>query len=246
MMSLTTLKSKSKIPSSLSPAETRRAQQREDARRAILDATEALLVEAGGEAFGVRALAARCGYTAPTIYHYFGDKDGLVDALLEERFARLLAEVRRVEQGDDPVENLRAMVRAYLRFGERNPAFYRVILASRRDGVDRSPPSVETAVEIMMSPWEALRAAGRLEGTSVEAAAQSFWGLIHGLTALRIARPKHPWAPNLTEIAIEAMLRGMIRDGDGASGSRGKPPGGKAAARSPRSAARTRAGRTKS
>lgn len=245
-MSLTTLKPDSNIPPARSPSEARRARQREDARRAILDATEALLVESGGEAFGVRALAARCGYTAPTIYHYFGDKDGLIDALLEERFERLLAEVRRVEQGDDPVENLRGMVHAYLRFGERNPAFYRVILATRRDGVDRSPPAVEAAVEIMLSPWEELRAAGRLLGASVEAASQSFWGLIHGLTALRIARPDHPWAPNLTEIAVEAMLRGMIREGDGASGSSSRPPAGKAAARPPRGAGRTRSGRTQS
>src|SRR5512134_1006743 len=105
MMSLTTLKPDSKLPPVLSPSELRRARQREDARRAILDATEALLLEAGGEAFGVRALAARCGYTAPTIYHYFGDKEGLIDALLEERFAQLLAEVRRAPLGDDPLEN---------------------------------------------------------------------------------------------------------------------------------------------
>ncbi|HEX5067841.1 MAG TPA: TetR/AcrR family transcriptional regulator [Myxococcota bacterium] len=210
-MSLTPLNPDEKVPSGLSPSELRRARQREDARRAILDATEALLLEAGGEAFGVRALAARCGYTAPTIYHYFGDKDGLIDALLEEHFARLLAEVRTVPQGDDPLENLRGMLRTYLGFAERNPTFYRVILAGR-DEPDRSPPSVEATVELMMQPWEDLRAAGRLEGVDTEAASQSLWALIHGLTALRVARPDHEWAPDLTEIAVEAMLRGLVRE----------------------------------
>ena len=209
-MSLTPLNQDEKVPPGLSPAETRRARQREDARRAILDATEELLLEAGGDAFGVRALAARCGYTAPTIYHYFGDKDGLIDALLEERFARLLAEVRTVPQGDDPLDNLRAMLRAYLRFAERNPTFYRLILAGR-DDPERSPPSVEAAVALMMQPWEDLRAAGRLDGVDPEAASQALWGLIHGLTALRVARPDHEWAPNLTEIAVDAMLRGLVR-----------------------------------
>jgi AcrR family transcriptional regulator len=216
-MSLTTLKHDEKRPVELSPFEARRARHREEARRAILDATEALLLEAGGDAFGVRALAARCGYTAPTIYHHFGDKDGLIDALLEERFARLLAEVRQVEQGDDPVENMRGMLRAYLRFGESNPTFYRVILATRRDDPDRSPPSVEATVAIMMRPWEDLRAAGRLGEIEPEAASQALWALIHGLTALRVARPDHDWAPNLTEVAVEAMLRGLVRPaGDGA------------------------------
>jgi AcrR family transcriptional regulator len=210
-MSLTPLNPDEKVPPGLSPSETRRARQREDARRAILDATEELLLEAGGEAFGVRALAARCGYTAPTIYHYFGDKDGLIDALLEERFARLLAEVRTVPQGDDPLGNLRGMLRAYLRFAAAHPTFYRVILANRRSGPDRLPPGVEAAVAEMMRPWEELHAAGRLD-VEPEVASQALWGLMHGLTALRVARPDHDWAPNLTEIAVEAMLRGLVRE----------------------------------
>ena len=55
--------------------------QRSQARRAILDATQSLLVEGGYEAFSMRRLAERCGYTAPTIYHHFGDKPGLIGAL---------------------------------------------------------------------------------------------------------------------------------------------------------------------
>lgn len=69
----------------------RNQRQREDARRAILDATEFVLVEAGPDGLSMRSVASRCGYAAPTIYHYFGDKPGLIDALLEERFSRMLA-----------------------------------------------------------------------------------------------------------------------------------------------------------
>ena len=61
--------------------EHRRARQREEARRTILDATELLLIESGGFDFSIRSLSKRCGYSAPTVYHYFGDKDGLIDAL---------------------------------------------------------------------------------------------------------------------------------------------------------------------
>ena len=103
----------------LTPAETRRQRHREEARRTILDATESLMVERGGDDFSMRSLAERSGYTAPTIYHHFGDKEGLVDALLEERFARLLSAVQQVELGDDPLANLRAMVGTFLRFGRR-------------------------------------------------------------------------------------------------------------------------------
>ena len=57
----------------LETASDRRLRQREKARRTILDASEEMLVSDGYEHFSMRKLAARCGYTAPTIYHYFGD-----------------------------------------------------------------------------------------------------------------------------------------------------------------------------
>ena len=53
----------------IQPAALRRSRQREEARRAILDATEAILLEDGQELLSIRKLALRCGYTAPTIYH---------------------------------------------------------------------------------------------------------------------------------------------------------------------------------
>ena len=70
-------------PEKAGVAQQRRLQYREDARRAILDAAEELLVEGGLEGFSMRRLADRCGYTAPTIYHYFRDKPGLIASVLE-------------------------------------------------------------------------------------------------------------------------------------------------------------------
>lgn len=199
----------------LTPAESRRQRQREEARRAILDATEALMLETGGDEFSIRALAERCGYTAPTIYHYFDDKEGLVAALLDERFERLLASVRRVETGDDPVENLKGMVEAFVRFGQENPTFYRLIVSGRRDGADRTPPAAEAAREQLGKPWNDLGAQGRLYCGDPAAAGQSLWALLHGLTALRAARPEHEWAPDLVEVAVESLLRGLIRPAAG-------------------------------
>ena len=117
-------------------AQQRRRQQRADARRAILDATESLLVEEGYESFSIRRLVERCGYTAPTIYHHFGDKPGLLDALLEEVFQKLVRSIRRVPESDDPIEYLRALARSFVRFGLKNPTHYRLLTQPR----DPAPP----------------------------------------------------------------------------------------------------------
>ena len=193
------------------PSEIRRSRNREEARRAILDATEAILVEDGVELFSIRKLATRCGYTAPTIYHYFRDKDGLIDALLEERFSRLLQRVRRVSIGPDPVANMREYGRAFLRFAASNPTFYRVMIRGASDGGERKIRAAEQARDLMAGQLQALAAEGRLWTDDVEAALQSVWAVLHGVTALRLGNPKYAWSKNLADVALETALRGLVR-----------------------------------
>jgi AcrR family transcriptional regulator len=190
-------------------AEQRRSQQRADARRAILDATESLLVEEGYESFSIRRLVERCGYTAPTIYHHFGDKPGLLDALLEEVFQKLVRSIRRVPESDDPIEYLRALARAFVRFGLRNPTHYR-LLTQPRDPASPVPRSAEEARELLERPLLELWELGRLRSRDARSASQSFWALADGLIHLQSCRPEHDWSKSLVEDSIGALLSGLI------------------------------------
>lgn len=193
------------------PAEQRRLQNRAEARRSILDATESLLVSDGYEGFSMRRLATRCGYTAPTIYHYFGDKQGLIDALLEERFRGLVARLKRVRLSTDPVENFRALCLAFARFGLRNPTHYWLLTAPR--DTDAAPlPSAEEARELLDRPLVRLAEESRLQVNDLEAARQSIWAFLHGLILLRTSRPDHDWASSLLETGVDALIRGFVVD----------------------------------
>jgi AcrR family transcriptional regulator len=196
------------------PAGRRRLQRREHAQRAILDATEALLVEDGYEGFSMRRLADRCGYTAPTIYHYFGDKQGLIDALLEERMRRVLRRLRRVRRRDDPAETVRAQVEALVRFGLQNPTPYRLFTAPGAGS--RSPgPSAEEVRAIFEDPLQELDRAGRLRA-GFEDVKQCLWVVLHGVIVMQTDRPEEGWSKTLLDTAIGAMLGGLIAP----------PPGG--------------------
>ena len=68
------------------PARARRGRRplgSPDARRAVLDAARELFAELGFERTTMRAVAARAGVDPALIYHYFGDKDGLLFAALQ-------------------------------------------------------------------------------------------------------------------------------------------------------------------
>jgi AcrR family transcriptional regulator len=193
-----------------SPAfEQRRSEQRAQVRRTILDATEALLLAEGEERFSIRRLVERCGYTAPTIYHHFGDKEGLIDALLDERFERLAQQLKRVPRGDDPVGYLRAMGLAFVRFGLKNPTHHRLLFAPRAQ--PHAPPrSAHEVQETLEQAWTELWDEGRLRAGDAAAAGQALFCLLYGLTSRRIARPEQDWSRTGIEDAIDALLHGLV------------------------------------
>jgi len=193
-----------------SPAfEQRRSEQRAQVRRTILDATEALLLAEGDERFSIRRLVERCGYTAPTIYHHFGDKEGLIDALLDERFERLARQLKRVPRGDDPVGYLRAMGLAFVRFGLKNPTHHRLLFTPRAQ--PHAPPRSALEVqETLEQAWTELWDEGRLRAGDAAAAGQALFCLLYGLTSRRIARPEQDWSKTGIEDAIDALLHGLV------------------------------------
>ncbi|GAB2914849.1 TetR/AcrR family transcriptional regulator [Streptomyces mayteni] len=62
-------------------------------RRAVLDATERLLVEGGGDHVSIDRVAALAGVGKGTVFRRFGSRAGLLQALLEERSRELRAAV---------------------------------------------------------------------------------------------------------------------------------------------------------
>jgi len=100
-----------------------------DNRTTILERALELWSERGYDAVGVQEIVQAAGVTKPTLYHYFGSKRGLLDALIDERSAGLRDSLAgAVEYRGDLVVTLEKVVRAYFDFAQREAAFYRMQL----------------------------------------------------------------------------------------------------------------------
>lgn len=192
-----------------SPSEQRRQRQRDETRRAVLDAAEALLAEEGVEGFSMRRLAARSGYALPTLYHHFGDKRRLVEAVLDDLFREVAALLRSAAR-PDPVASVRAMLRAWLAFGLDNPAHYQLFVATLQEGGE--PPATDEVRSLLEAPLTQLLQAGRLRAPDVEVVMQAIWTFCHGLISLRTSRADVDWAPDLLDVAVDGMLLGLVGD----------------------------------
>lgn len=88
-----------------SPARPAGARVRARSSRRILDAAR-WLVELGGiEALSMRRLAQEADVSVRTIYNLFGDKDGLVEALVRDSFDAMDAAVGTLDVAD-PIERI--------------------------------------------------------------------------------------------------------------------------------------------
>ncbi|MQY09559.1 TetR/AcrR family transcriptional regulator [Actinomadura macrotermitis] len=182
-----------------------------DTRDRILRAAADLLAASGSESVSTRAVCAAAGVGAPALYHHFGDKQGLLDAVAALGFERYLADKRAQPRSGDPVEDLRRGWDLHVEFGRTHPAFYALMY-----GGARRPPIAGEAHEILLGLVGRVARAGLLR-VPVETAAAMMHAAGVGVTLAVIADPDG--AGELSERTREAVLAalttGAAADGAG-------------------------------
>lgn len=120
-----------------------------DNRARILQEALQLFSSRGYEAVGVQEIVQTAEVTKPTLYHYFGNKLGLLAEILDRFGGELLRKVTEVAdyQGDLPLA-LNRLTNAYFEFASRQPEFYRFQLA-----LLFAPPDSEPA-KVARQQWE--------------------------------------------------------------------------------------------
>jgi len=89
-----------------------------------------LFAARGYDAVGVQEIADAAGIKKPTLYHYFGSKNGLLVTLLTEAFDPFFAQVQQAaDYKGDVTMTLRALAETYFRFASQNPSLYRFYLS---------------------------------------------------------------------------------------------------------------------
>ena len=100
-----------------------------DSRVALLRTALLLFSSRGYDAVGVQEIAAATGVTKPTLYHFFGSKNGLLEALFQESAVKLDADVAAAcrYEGDLP-KTLDSIAAAYIDFSTSEPLAYQLEL----------------------------------------------------------------------------------------------------------------------
>ena len=200
----------------------RRDRERLETRAKIMDAARELFGREGYEAVSMRRIAEVIEYSPTAIYVHFRDKQDLLLQLCQSDFATLGHGVADLQQVADPIERIKRMGHAYIRFGVTHPNHYRLMFMTRGD----VPPDAvlndpnhgkvdrDSYALLRLSCQEAIDQ-GRIrpEYQDADLVAQIFWSAVHGVTSLHIVKSDDPWidwkgAEKLADAVCESILRG--------------------------------------
>ncbi|MFL9878396.1 TetR/AcrR family transcriptional regulator [Herbaspirillum rhizosphaerae] len=145
----------------------------------ILDAAAALLEAHGPEALTARAVCDASGIKAPTLYHYFGGKQGLERALIERGMAEFMQKKRMPPPSADPLEQLKSGWDIAVEFALKRPALWRL----HAQYAMTHPEVFADAYALMQSRIQRLVDLGIFNGP-VDVSARSFWAACQGVLAL--------------------------------------------------------------
>ncbi|SDT80041.1 TetR/AcrR family transcriptional regulator [Actinoplanes derwentensis] len=177
-----------------------------ETRRQILEAAGRLLTESPGGDVSIRAVCEIVGVKSPTIYHYFGDKNGLLDAVVEDGFRRYLQEKQQRLATGDLMTALRDGWTMHISFAVQNPAIYNLMYDDPQ--VRRTSPAAGAARQELETEMQRLAASHRLV-LPVQQAADAMEAAAVG-TALHLIRTGGSADDPVVTVVRDAMIAALF------------------------------------
>jgi pyridoxine 4-dehydrogenase len=113
-------------------------------RESLLRAARSLLADRPDHEPSTRELYEAAGVAAPTLYHHFGDKAGLLNAVADEAFAAYLERKRAVPRTGDLLADFTAGWGMHIGFGVENPVLYALMYGGADGRRSRAAQTAET------------------------------------------------------------------------------------------------------
>lgn len=203
----------------------RRKREKEERRKSILRAAREVFFENGFHRATVDSVAERAEVSKGTVYLYFESKETILAHLLLEGLDELIEELEQAYAPAQPLpadERLRRLGRAYLRFFDEEPEYFRLLVAMDRGRFqDSVKPEVYQSVlsaslEGLSWVTKAIQQGideGMFRRYDVRPVASILWATLNGVLELM----EHPLRremvgverETLYQAALETVIRGL-------------------------------------
>jgi AcrR family transcriptional regulator len=185
---------------------------KDETRTKILDAALNIVQTEGWQALSMRKIADLIEYTAPIIYEYFPNKDGILLELTRRGYLILGKSIREArDKKENPSDKLEAMWIAYWNFAFEHKEFYQLMY-----GVDmvccsvkKAMPEAENVSSLFNDAIEALYIKKPVSEDDICKKYYTYWSIIHGLISINLVRPYGRTTDELNQQILIDAIKGI-------------------------------------
>jgi AcrR family transcriptional regulator len=183
----------------------------------ILRTALGLFSTKGYDATSVREICEAAGITKPTLYHFFGSKDGVYRALVEGALSAFEREVERsVRAPGTAVERLRRVATGHFGTAERERETVRFLFALVHSPPSAAPPTdfpqfYERLVALVAGVVEEGVARGELKPGPTEVRMLVFMGALGEAVCGNLVCGRPELTPALAEQLVDTVVGGWCR-----------------------------------
>jgi AcrR family transcriptional regulator len=170
----------------------------------IIQVAAALLAKSVDGDVSTREICHAAGVTAPTLYHYFGDKEGLLRAVVDFGWTNFLESKRTVAAvvHDHIGDDIRAGWNNHIEFARKNPNFYRLMWSP---GVAPNSVALRQAHSLLHDRMKLGASKGQLR-VSPAMAARIVMSATVGAALALITQPEHYIDDSFSKQLLEAVI----------------------------------------
>lgn len=165
--------------------------QKDDTRQGILAAALQIVKQDGWPALSMRKIADVIEYTAPIIYEYFSNKEGILLELTRQGYILLGERVKAARDSQSNNEDqLEAMWLAYWDFAFEETEYYQLMYGVQVNCCElyKKMPEAEYTTDLFYDAIEKLLIKQPVSEDTSCLKYYTFWSLIHGLVSLNLVQ----------------------------------------------------------
>lgn len=125
----------------------RQLRKQEETRNTILNVARDIIAKDGIQGLSIRKITNAIDYSPAIIYHYFKDKNEIIECLMREGYGQIIASVAAVKRNEEkPEEEIRDAFTSYIKACLAGPEYYKAIMMNDDPTISKRTAILEKGI----------------------------------------------------------------------------------------------------
>ncbi|QVK19248.1 TetR/AcrR family transcriptional regulator [Mycoplasmatota bacterium] len=199
----------------------RQLKKQEEIRNKILNIAKKIITEKGVEHLSIRKITNELDYSPGIIYHYFKDKNEIIETLAKDGYMKILSAISKTKRDvNDPLMEIKSIFQAYINAVLDYPEEYKAFMLSNdpniiekttvlEKGISKRSKTMSLLTEIIQRGIDE----GQFQDNDAELTAQIVWSSAFGLVIRLIIENKigNDQKEKLIQKHFEILFNGLLK-----------------------------------